>query len=156
MHEDVSPAPLINIRPCFADPMEPLPFFSLEGEKPLTQPQIDALAFPALVFAPNSQTLHHTHSHAVSKEKSWFQVMFLILHGSVWADRHSIPDIRLCADGFVSVCLLAGRGVGYLMYWAYVTAVTEPIAALALYRQDFLPCEYNGSKHLQYNTIYYI
>lgn len=127
------------------DLVVPLPLFSPEWVKPLSSAslQIDRPDFPSLIFC-----LQQSNSplRCVSQENSWFHIMLLICHASVWA------DIQPRGHGSVGWCLLTGRGVDQLMaavlYVQYIKSDTEPIADLLLYFihcQELLPLENNGS-----------
>lgn len=146
VHADLSPVCLITIRPCFTDPVEPLPFYSLKWEKALhsTSPQIDRLAFPSLIFASDSQTLHHAPSLRRSPGYMSCSLSYVLLYELIGT---------AVSDGFVSTCLLAGRAVP--TYGSCICTVCKGrywASGLGLYlmhSQNLLPHEYNGSKYLR-------
>lgn len=156
VYADLSPVSLINIWLISWCLFLSSPMREREASQQcLTSDRQTGLSFTYLCL----QQLHSTLC-CFSQEKSWFHIMFLICHASVWADGLSIPDIRPRGDGSVGWRLLTGRGVDQLMaavlYVQYMKADTESIADLVLYfihHQDWLPLENNGSKYWQYNTI---
>lgn len=143
---------LINIKSCFTNQMEPLSSYSpVNWEKSLSgvphARQMDwpflHLSLPATVKL--SIPLRLWGEALMSCFLSYMPLFELI---------GTVPQISGRVPMVLSVYICWQEGVLPISWQLYCTCAWAGLVCCLMHSQNLLPCEYNGSKHLQYNHVF--